>query len=94
MGVQRNTEFKDKVVQFVSKTQGQPYRLNVQKLLGTEDEQKGYFCSELAAALYQHLGLISKKTPASQYWPGTWSRKNFEIIKEGASLGEEVTLDI
>ncbi len=64
-----------------------------------EHDYESYFCSELVAAAYQSMGLLSKELPASDYWP-----RSFESDKDSkgrkrlkfqlnAKLGEEQLID-
>jgi len=56
-------------------------------------EKEGYFCSELAAAAYKHLGFLPKEKSSSQYWPVSFSLKeNLQLIN-GASLGVEMLIN-
>ncbi len=55
-----------------------------------------YFCSELVAAAYQAMGLLSRELPPADYWPRSFEmsrtshgkRKRLEMVQK-ARLGEE-----
>ena len=59
-----------------------------------------YFCSELVAAAYQAMGLLSRELPPADYWPRSFemprashgNRKRLEMV-HGARLGEEQLID-
>ena len=58
------------------------------------DEDKSYFCSELAAHSYKMLGLLPQDIPASRYWPGSFSSEKKELpLLDNAELGEETVID-
>ena len=45
---------------------GSPYKLDAKKLFfPSKHDEPGYFCSELAAAFYQAVGLLDDSIPAS-----------------------------
>jgi hypothetical protein len=58
------------------------------------NETNGYFCSELAAAAYKRLGLLSsdkssdRYLPASRFYPKDFSEKAGLELEKG-KLGEE-----
>ena len=60
-------------------------------------ETNGYFCSELIAATYKHLGLLEsdrrgeRYVPASRYYPLDFTSKG-ELRLGGGRLGEECDL--
>ena len=50
-------------------------------------------CSELVAAAYQAMGLLSRELPPSDYWPRSFAmtkntKRRIKMIG-GAALGEE-----
>ena len=47
-------------------------------------EKKNYFCSELVATLYKHLGLLEPYKSATQYWPKDFSDNEGLKILNGA----------
>jgi len=68
----------DNLEKFVKSAVGKRYELSVSKLLkkksfidGPESEpDRTYFCSELIAAAYKRVGLLSPEISSSSYWPG------------------------
>ena len=59
--------------------------------------KQGWFCSELVAALFQHLELLDTSKPASQYWPGNFSiddaKNGVELIND-AMLSDELIVEL
>lgn len=84
---------------------GKPYELTLRKLLAwrTPDAvpasaaAPGFFCSELCANAYQHLGVLSVHRPASEYWPvqfGNGKTLRPLPLINGASFGGELPIDL
>ena len=56
-------------------------------------EKEGFFCSELAASLYKHIGILPKDRSSSSYWPVHFTlNENLQLIN-GASLGSEMLIN-
>lgn len=54
--------------------------------------QENYFCSELVAACYQHIGILPNDIVPSYYWPKHFSsEKSLPLVKY--SLSEEMLID-
>ncbi|OMJ80167.1 hypothetical protein SteCoe_19663 [Stentor coeruleus] len=64
----RNECFYNQAHEFVVESEGKPYKL----LKLSNDDHKGYFCSELVAEFYRRTGVIYHNTPAKKFMP-----KNF-----------------
>lgn len=60
--------------------------LKFQSKLGDFDgsDKNNYFCSELVATLYKHLGLLEHKKSSTQYWPKDFSDHEGLQILNGA----------
>ncbi|CDW80338.1 UNKNOWN [Stylonychia lemnae] len=76
---------------------GKKYRLNAIDLLkseqnGEEQEQEGFFCSELVAAAYQSLGLLPKSKLPSTFWPSTLADENLKL-EDGITLSKLIAID-
>lgn len=84
---------------FVIKTLGKNFQLNLDKLLqfkstlartNEEEESKTYFCSELVARLYKELGILNEEKSSTNYYPVDFSDKGqLKIIRDGVSIGNE-----
>lgn len=89
----------DLIEAFVVKTLGKGFELTLDKLFQfksklnrseQEEENKTYFCSELAARLYKELGLLNEDKSSTTYFPVDFSQKGYmTIIREGVSIGNE-----
>lgn len=52
------------------------------------------YCAEVVAAAYQAMGLLDDRRPTNYYDPGRfWSGDDLEL-QGGASLGEEIRIDV
>ncbi|CAD8077210.1 unnamed protein product [Paramecium sonneborni] len=102
----RSVDFKVKLSDFVKENLGKKYSCTPSKLLiqksivVTEEHSKNeeyknrtYFCSELVAKCYKHLGYLPKLISSTQYWPGSFSQKNTKIQLQQASLSDEYLID-
>ena len=107
---ERNNDFDKALEDFVIRTLPRQFHFSLAKLTAQESfvmvnesrregelelgETNGYFCSELTAATYKHLGLLSTDKnspnylPASRYYPLDFTEKG-EIKLESGYLGEE-----
>jgi hypothetical protein len=50
-----------------------------------DEEESGFFCSELVAAAYQYLGILPEERAPSYYWPSTLARED---------LNDEMGMDL
>ena len=93
----RGVDKLQKLEQFVTKTRGRQYNLDLALLMkqtceddDTENisEEKTYFCSELVAACHKVLDVLPKDVPSSQYWPSTFTKPtaylNNNVVVPGA----------
>lgn len=87
---------RDRLLDFVSKVHGQEYGIGPRKLLRRRSldgaERRTYFCSELVAAAYKHMGILSKELSSSQYMPGHFSSSFQLSMLKQAELGLEMEL--
>jgi len=49
-----------------------------------ESDLSTLFCSELVAACFKEMGLLSKETVSSNYVPGDFAKTNFKLLKEAS----------
>ena len=77
-----------KLEEFVTKTRGRDYELNLSVLMnkstaGDDPENipdaKTYFCSEILAACHKLLGVLPMDVASSQYWPSTFTQPSAYI---------------
>lgn len=55
-------------------------------------EERTFFCSELVAAAYKHLGLLPQNISTTQYWPGSFAHKKPLQLLHG-ELSAEYMID-
>lgn len=59
-----------------------------------EEEDDGFFCSELVAAAYQALGMLPEGKPASSFWPSTLAREDLnDGMLDGTKMSRLVYLE-
>lgn len=90
---QRTSEFFDKFKTYTRMWIGKPYRLNMKQVMNTNphtEEFSSFFCSELVAAMYMKLGLLSESVPAADYWPRSFSDKKLTHMSAVVRLGQEM----
>lgn len=81
-----------------SELAGRAYEENRLELLGAiaswdnEEDLSSLFCSELVAAAYQHMGLLTRALPSNEYTPRDFAGDL--ALEEGYSLGETMELSI
>ena len=56
-------------------------------------EYKGYFCSQLVAAAYNHMGLLTDEIDIGYYLPGSFSKDYDLELKKGIELSVEYIID-
>lgn len=49
-----------------------------------ESEKRTYFCSELIAKCYKHLGLLPEQKSSTQYWPVDFTENRTLNLLEGS----------
>jgi len=77
---ERDTRFKIRSKSFVEKVQGLKYGYNVKTLMLNQKDQwpadkSRFFCSELVAAYYKHLGFIQSFAKSHTYMPGDFAER-------------------
>jgi len=82
----RDTRFHIRTNSFVEKVQGLKYGISITSvMLNKKDrwpaDKSKFFCSELVAAYYKHLGFIQSFAKSHTYMPGDFAEKG-----EGARL--------
>jgi hypothetical protein len=96
LGTNRNGRFIHDIEEFIRNNRNKAYGLNPIKLLtrsSAPGEETTYFCSELIASVYMHIGLISRVKAACHYWPGDFSQRKSLPLLGTTFLGEELCLD-
>jgi len=77
---ERGTRFQIRSNNFVEKVQGLKYGLSIKTLMLNKKDQwpadkRKFFCSELVAAYYKHLGFIQSFAKSHTYMPGDFADK-------------------
>jgi hypothetical protein len=84
---------------------GKKYRFSTWRLLFSQDspvkpssgsvegDDRSYFCSELVACVYKHLGLLKPTVSAHQFLPRSFTADAPSHFVEGAGFGSEYLLD-
>ncbi len=78
----RDSEWLKRLEEFIRVHKGKRYRLNPLDLFKSskspteQQEDEGFFCSELVAAAYQNLGLLPNDRLPSKFWPSTLARED------------------
>jgi hypothetical protein len=99
---QKNIEIKCN--EFIKMTKGLKYTLSgcgfcckcSMKKYGKDKkwgEYKGYFCSQLVAAAYNHMGLLTDEIDIGYYLPGSFSKDYDLELKNGIELSVEYIID-
>ena len=76
---ERTTEFMENLYEFVDEVIGRPYKQDWIQLVrasynaNEEDDLSSLFCSQLIAAAYQRLGLISKEVCSNNFVPSDFA---------------------
>ena len=62
---------------------------------GLASPQATYFCTELAAALWQHCGVMLPTCNAASFWPADFAQGGVceRWLTKGVELGPEVVLE-
>ena len=57
------------------------------------DKSKGFFCSQLVAAAYLNMGILSYEKATANYLPGKFAQTNALPFINGFNLGPEFITD-
>jgi hypothetical protein len=91
--------FNKKVEKFIEQTENKKYVFSkigyfcTTKMKKNSIIRKSYSCSELIAALYYYIGIITDTYEARNYLPGHFAKKGIIPFKKGFSLSEEYIID-
>ena len=58
-----------------------------------EEDQEGYFCSQVVARGLQEMGVLSSEGSSAQFWPSDFGSKKKLPMINGAFFGPELILD-
>ena len=73
--VERTEEMLDRLHAFVGKVRGRPFKKDLLDLaraaghFSMQEDMSSLFCSQLCAAAYQAMGLLSKNRPTTDFMP-------------------------
>ena len=90
--------YVQKLIEFVEKVDGLEYNLSVMDIVSRKsiavEKRKAFFCSELVAAAYKHVGVIFSDRPANSYFPGSLASDQDASLGliDGVTLAPEVDL--
>lgn len=51
------------------------------------EDERGYFCSELVAKAYKGANLVEERKSCGRYWPVHFTTKKSVLLEKGAWLG-------
>ena len=91
--------FNKNVEKFIEQTENKKYVFSkigyfcTTKMKKNSIIRKSYSCSELIAALYYYIGIITDAYEARNYLPGHFAKKGTLPFKKGFSLSEEYIID-
>ena len=91
--------FNKNVEKFIEQTEDKKYVFSkigyfcTTKMKKNSIIRKSYSCSELIAALYYYIGIITDTYEARNYLPGHFAKKCIIHFKKGFSLSEEYVID-
>jgi len=71
---------------------GNKYNYNIFNFFGKKGQGR-YFCSELVAAAYQRMGILSEKVDPASVWPSSFGGNKLKL-ENGATFGEEMIIDV
>jgi hypothetical protein len=94
-------EMEDAVLRTIARLDGKPFPTTrglaagwVNGRLRRQTSTEAVYCAELVAATYTAMELLPPERPRNWYDPGSfWSGDDLELL-QGASLGEEVAVDV
>jgi len=95
---------KNKFDEFLSKTKNSGYRLPCSIIccpgkktferFNDWGKAKGFFCSQLVAAAYMNMGILSYEKSSSSYLPGNLSHNAMIPFNKGFNLSPEYIVDV
>jgi len=98
------TELSNKLEEFLLKTKNAKYRLPLSIIccpgkksyerFNNWEKSKGFFCSQLVAAAYLNMGILSYEKATANYLPGKFSQENMLPFTDGFNLGPEFIIDL
>ncbi|MCG8427708.1 MAG: hypothetical protein MI754_10175 [Chromatiales bacterium] len=102
-GVSITNEKYKALMAFRKKMRNKPYEKSELELIRAaydgpwghnEEDLSSIFCSELVAAAYQELGLLSKDLPANEFTPKDFTEEKSLKLIGRATLGKEIPVTI
>lgn len=96
--MQRSDDLLQRLEVFIQEVRGKKYKITASKLLRRAGNKRpgseeGFFCSELVASAYKHVGLLPPQTPASNYLPGDFAREKRLDLLGGARFEADYLID-
>lgn len=98
LDMQRNDDLLQRLEAFIQEVRGKKYKITASKLLRRAGNKRpgseeGFFCSELVASAYKHIGLLPSEVPASNYLPGDFARERRLELLGGARFEADFLID-
>ena len=97
--VNRNRDMLRNLHEFVEQMRGRPFKKDFSEIIGAlmkkdksnkgDSDLSSVFCSELVAAAYQKMGILTEKLAAKGFLPKDWADKNGSLLQ----FENEATLD-
>ena len=105
---ERREEIGKKLMEFYDEVSGRPYEQNKMDLIlsslkfiedalpflkNRKEDLSSLFCSELVAAAYHHMGLLTRDRPSHSFTPDDFStNRSFELLE--GTLSEHIYIDL
>ena len=88
---ERNREMMKNLNEFVEQMRGRPFKKEFSEIIGAvikkdvnnrkDENLSSVFCSELVAAAYQKMGILTDKISCNAFLPKDWADKNGSLLK-------------
>lgn len=103
LAVDRTPDLLEGLHRFIAATVGTPFARTdldmglhwLEGRLGISSGTKDYFCAQLLAETYMHMGLLPIAPPANRYSPKDFSFEHESLdLMRGAKLGDEIVVTL
>ena len=98
-----NEDDYKKLIAFRQKVKNRDYEQDKRELIKAaydgpmghnQEDLSSLFCSELVAEAYQEIGLLTSALPSNEYTPKDFAKRRGLVLEKGASLGEEIPVEL
>lgn len=98
----RTPKMHDAIWEYVDEVKGRPFKQDLMEMVNAaqkrhnEEDQSSLFCSQLVAAAYQRMGLMSTERSSNEFIPKDWaSKKNTTLgLKPGVHLNRKLIFKV